>query len=67
MLNMYCKCLNAYENIGKYALISYLDYIENNFLITSLYLHEISFQIMHFGTYSIDNSSFEHHIHDIKP
>jgi hypothetical protein len=42
-----------------------LDFIE----INPLYLREmiISFQIMHFETYGIDKSSFEHHIYDIKP
>jgi hypothetical protein len=48
-----------------------LDFIENRFLITSLYYHEnvnsvISLQIMLFGTYNIDKSSFEHYIYDIK-
>jgi hypothetical protein len=48
------------------------DFIENKSLITYLYLHNfissvISLQIMLFGTYNIDKSSFEHYIYDIKP
>jgi hypothetical protein len=69
---MYCKCLYAlYVNSLKYMhsfLIEKfgLDFIENKFLITSLYLHEmlnsvISLQIMLFGPYKIDKSSLEHH------
>jgi hypothetical protein len=49
--------------IGKFDL----EFIENKFLITSLYLHEmltsvISLKIMLIGTYNIDISYFEHHI-----
>jgi hypothetical protein len=54
--------------IGKFDF----EFIENKFLITSLYLHEmvnlvISLQIMRIGTYNIDKSYFEHHMYEIKP
>jgi hypothetical protein len=60
------------QGYGKYVLqiasLKYmhsflLDFLENKFLITALYLHENNA----FGTYDIDKSSFEHHIYDIKP
>jgi hypothetical protein len=61
---MYCKYLSIIE-IN--AFISYLNFIENKFLITSLYQHEMlnsvmSLQIMIFKTYNIDKLSLEHYI-----
>jgi hypothetical protein len=48
-----------------------LDFIENKFLIASLYLHEMLNSVistkMLFETYNIDKSSFEHRIYDTKP
>jgi hypothetical protein len=54
--------------IGKFDL----EFKENKFLITSLYLHEllnsvISLEIMLIGTYNVDKSKFENHIYEIKP
>jgi hypothetical protein len=77
MINLCKKINNFFENIEEYvkcvlrtfnklyAFISYwkfdLEFIENKFLITSLYLHEmlnsvISLQIILIGTYNIDKS-----------
>jgi hypothetical protein len=47
-----------------------LNFIENEFPITSLHLHEMSNSViplktMLFETYSIDKYSFEHHIYGI--
>jgi hypothetical protein len=75
---MYNECLYIYYNLTFRLIYPFfigkktsLDFIENKFLITSLYLHEmlnsvISLQKMLFETYNIDTSSVGHRIYNIK-